>query len=393
MTQSYFAQRVRSFGTTIFQEMTDLANAHDAINLGQGFPDFPAPDFIKEAAREAIANEINQYAPGNGRSSLRRALAQKYATQYGLHFNPDTDIVVTVGATEAIFTTILGLIDPGDEVILIEPYYDSYVPAVTMAGGIPRFLTLRSPDWTINADELEALFSDKTKLIVLNTPHNPIGKVYRRAELALLARLCQQYDVVALSDEVYEHLVYDGLTHIPLATLPGMAERTITVSSMGKTFSTTGWKVGWAVGPADLVTAVFRAHQFITYSGAAPLQEASAIALTYAAQQNYYAALLTMYQHKRDFLLQSLRAAGLQPITPQGSYFAMVKLDQFDFANDVEFCRYLTTEIGVAAIPPSAFYHNPDDGAGLTRFAFCKSDAMLAEAAKRLLRLLPALPP
>ena len=382
-----FAQRVSHFGTTIFQEMTELANAHNAVNLGQGFPDFPAPDFIKEAAREAIASEINQYAPGNGRFRLRQALAQKYQTQYGLTFNPDTDIIITVGATEAIFAAILGLVDPGDEVILIEPYYDSYVPSVTMAGGIPRFLTLRSPDWHIDPDELEALFNDKTKLIVINTPQNPIGKVYSREELALIAHLCQKYDVLAVTDEVYEHLVYDGLAHLPLATLPGMLARTVTVSSMGKSFSTTGWKVGWAVGQADLVTAVFRAHQFITYSGAAPLQEASAIALEYGAQSNYYKDLLALYQNKRDLLTDSLREAGLQPITPQGTYFTMVKIDTLDFANDVAFCRYLTTEIGVAAIPPSAFYHKPADGAGLTRFAFCKSDEVLKEAAKRLMAL------
>ena len=381
------AHRISNFGTTIFQEMTELANAHNAVNLGQGFPDFPAPDFIKEAAREAIANEINQYAPGNGRSHLRQAISQKYETQYGLAFNPDTDIVVTVGATEAIFAAILGLVDPDDEVILIEPYYDSYVPSVTMAGGVPRFLTLRAPDWGIDPAELEALFSDKTKLILINTPHNPIGKVYTRAELELVADLCQKYDVIAVTDEVYEHLVYDGLTHTPLATLPGMAERTVTISSMGKTFSTTGWKVGWAVGHRDLITAVFRAHQFITYSGAAPLQEASAIALEYAAQSSFYAELTVMYQAKRDLLLNSLREAGLETLVPQGTYFTMVKIDTLDFANDVEFCRYLTTEIGVAAIPPSAFYQNPADGAGLTRFAFCKSDAVLQEAARRLLRL------
>ena len=316
------AHRIQTFGTTIFQEMTELANAHNAVNLGQGFPDFPAPDFIKEAAREAIANEINQYAPGNGRLRLRQAISQKYKTQYGLTFNPDTDIVVTVGATEAIFAAILGLVDPGDEVILIEPYYDSYVPSVTMAGGVARFLTLRAPDWAIDPAELEALFNDKTKLILINTPQNPIGKVYTRAELELIANLCQKYDVIAVTDEVYEHLVYDGLTHTPLATLPGMAERTLTISSMGKTFSTTGWKVGWAVGHRDLITAVFRAHQFITYSGAAPLQEASAIALEYAAQSSYYADLMVMYQAKRDLLLYSLHEAGLHTLVPQGTYFA-----------------------------------------------------------------------
>lgn len=387
MTNPYLAQRISTFGTTIFQEMTELANAHNAVNLGQGFPDFPAPEFIKEAAREAIANEINQYAPGNGRSHLRQALANKYQDQYGLSFNPDTDVIVTVGATEAIFAGILGLVNPGDEVILIEPYYDSYVPAVAMAGGTPRFLTLRAPDWEIDPDALEALFNDKTKLIVVNTPHNPIGKVYSREELELIARLCQRYDVVAMTDEVYEHLVYDGLEHIPLATLPGMFERTLTISSMGKSFSTTGWKVGWAVAPAELVTAVFRSHQFITYSGAAPLQEASAIALEYAAESTFYNDLTAMYQKKRDLLLGSLREAGLVPISPQGTYFTMVKIDALDFVDDVAFCRYLTTEVGVAAIPPSAFYHNPKDGAGLTRFAFCKSDDVLAEAGKRLRQL------
>lgn len=381
------AQRVNNFGTSIFQEMTLLANAHNAVNLGQGFPDFPAPDFIKEAAREAIAHDINQYAPGNGRSRLRQALAQKYDAQYGLNLNPDTDIVVTVGATEAIFATMMGLVDPGDEVILIEPYFDSYVPAVTMAGGIPRFLTLRPPHWHIDPAELEALFSPKTKLIVINTPHNPIGKVYTREELERIAHLCQKYDVLAVSDEVYEHLVFDGLTHLPLATLPGMAERTLTISSIGKTFSATGWKVGWVVGPAEWVTAVFRAHQFITYSGAAPLQEAAAVALEYAAQNSYYAELTALYQAKRDLLLHALREAGLQALLPQGTYFALVKIDALAFANDVAFCRYLTTDIGVAAIPPSAFYHNPADGAGLARFAFCKSDEALQEAAKRLLRL------
>ncbi len=381
------AQRIQNFGTTIFQEMTELANDHNAINLGQGFPDFPAPDFIKEAAQKAIADEINQYAPGNGRFSLRTALAHKYQDQYRLAYNPDTDIVITSGATEAIFAGILGLVNPGEEVILVEPYYDSYVPSVIMAGGVPRFLTLPAPDWQIDPDELEALFNDKTKLIIINTPHNPIGKVYSREELELVARLCQQYDVVAMTDEVYEHLVYDGLEHIPLATMPGMFERTITVSSMGKSFSTTGWKVGWAAAPAELVTAVFRTHQFITYSGAAPLQEASAIALELAAKNNYYADLLTMYQNKRDLLAKSLHEAGLHPIIPQGTYFTMVKIEDLDFANDVSFCRYLTTEIGVAAIPPSAFYHNPTDGTGLTRFAFCKSDEVLQEAAERLRKL------
>ena len=386
MTQ-YLAQRVRGFGTTIFQEMTELANTHNAVNLGQGFPDFAAPDFVKAAAQAAIAADVNQYAPGNGRLRLREAIASQMQRRAGIPANPETDVVVTVGATEAIFAAVLGIVNPGDEVILIEPTYDSYVPAVTIAGGIPRFLTLHPPRWTLDIDALAALFTPQTRAIILNTPHNPIGKVYNRNELQMIAELCHRHDVVAIVDEVYEHLVYDDNEHISLAGLPGMRPRTITISSLGKTFSVTGWKVGWAVGPQELVTAVFRTHQFITYSGAAPLQEAAAVALETAVANTYYADLRNMYQAKRDFLVESLQAAGLRPFVPQGAYFVMADISHLGFADDRAFCRYLTTEIGVAAIPPSAFYHRPADGATLARFAFCKSDAVLAEAASRLRRL------
>lgn len=384
---SFLADRVRSFGTTIFQEMTQLANQYQAINLGQGFPDFAAPPFIKDAAQAAIAANINQYAPGNGRARLREAIAAAMQRRTGLAINPETDVVITVGATEAIFAAVMGLVNPGEEVILIEPFYDSYVPAVIMAGGRPRFLTLRPPDWQLNAAALEALFTPQTKAIILNSPHNPIGKVYRQDELQLIADLCQKYNAVAVVDEVYEHLVYDGRVHLSLASLPGMAARTITISSLGKTFSVTGWKVGWAVGPADLVTAVFRSHQFITYSGAAPLQEAAAVALETAVANTYYAELQAMYQAKRDYLVGALREVGLRPFVPQGAYFVMADISHLGFANDRDFCRYLTTEIGVTAIPPGAFYHQPADGAGMARFAFCKSDDVLAEAARRLRRL------
>ena len=246
---SYMAQRVAGFGTTIFTEMTALANEHQAINLGQGFPDFAAPAFMKEAAVAAIEADVNQYAPANGRPRLRQAISQKVQDFYGLEANPDTEITVLHGATEAIFATILGLVNPGDEVIIFEPFYDSYVPAIQMAGGIPRFYTLRPPTWQIDEAELAALFSSKTKLIIINTPHNPTGKVFTQAELALIARLCQQHDVLAMTDEVYEHLVFDGQQHQTLASLPGMADRTIMISSLGKTFSVTGWKVGWTVAP------------------------------------------------------------------------------------------------------------------------------------------------
>ncbi|MCL4303620.1 MAG: aminotransferase class I/II-fold pyridoxal phosphate-dependent enzyme [Anaerolineae bacterium] len=382
---TYLAQRVRNFGTTIFFEMTSLANQHQAVNLGQGFPDFPGPDFLKGAAIQAIQDDINQYAPGSGRPSLREAIAHKMERHYGLAVNPATEVTVTSGATEAIFATIMGLVNPGDEVILFEPYYDSYLPSVQMAGGVPRFYTLRPPDWAIDRDELAALFSDKTKLIVVNTPHNPTGKVYTEAELHLIAELCQTHDVIAVVDEVYEHIIFDGLQHISLGTMPGMAGRTVTISSAGKTFSMTGWKIGWAVAAAELNQAVFRVHQFLTYSVAAPLQEGVVAALQVA--DDYYAELAAMYQANRDFLAAALAEAGLKPIMPQGTYFIMVDISALNFPDDVTFCRYLTTEIGVAAIPPSAFYFNPADGATLARFAFCKTRPTLEEAARRLQKL------
>lgn len=384
MTPTYMAHRVQNFGTTIFAEMTALANQHGAVNLGQGFPDFPAPDFLKQAAQEAIAAEINQYAPSNGRPRLRAAIAQKMQTHYGRSVDPNSEILVTHGATEGIYATILGLINPGDEVIVFEPFYDSYVPAIQMAGGIPRFYTLRPPTWAIDPDLLASLFSAKTKLIIVNTPHNPTGKVYTLAELSLIADLCQKYDVLALVDEVYEHLVFNG-RHTHFAALPNMAERTITLSSVGKTFSVTGWKVGWAVAPAPLIQAIFRVHQFLTFCGAAPLQEATAVALE--ASDDYYHIFLHDYTIRRTFLLNALENAGLQPLPPDGTYFVMVDIRNQGFANDVAFCRYLTQEIGVAAIPPSAFYQNPADGATLARFAFCKSQATLEKAAERLQKL------
>jgi N-succinyldiaminopimelate aminotransferase len=376
------AQRVSNFGNSIFFEMTNLANQHQAVNLGQGFPDFPGPDFIKEAGIAAIQAEVNQYAPGSGRLNLREAIAEKVARHYGLAVDPASEVIVTHGATEAIFATILGLVDPGDEVIIFEPFYDSYLPAVQIAGGIPRTYVLRPPDWAIDLDRLAGLFSDKTKLILINTPHNPTGKVYTESELRFIADLCHQYDVLAVTDEVYEHIIFDGYTHCPMATLPGMAGRSVTISSIGKTFSVTGWKVGWAIGAPELVQAIFRVHQFMTYCGAAPLQEGATTALRIA--NDYYAELAAMYRQNRDFLLDALREAGLKPITPHGTYFVMVDISDLGFPDDVAFCRHLTTEIGVAAIPPSAFYQNPADGATLARFAFCKTRATLEAAASRL---------
>lgn len=384
---SRIAHRVTHFSTTIFTEMTRLANQHQAINLGQGFPDFAAPPFLKEAAQAAVAADINQYAPANGRLRLRQAIAGKMARQYGLEVDVEREVLVTHGATEAIFATVLGLVNPGDEVVLFEPTYDSYAPAVQLAGGIPRYYTLRQPDWAVEPQALAALFSPRTRLVIVNTPHNPTGKVFTAAELALIAGLCRHYDALVLSDEVYEHILFDGLAHQPIAALPDMFARTVTVSSLGKTFSVTGWKVGWAVGPADLLAGLFRVHQFMTFCGAAPLQEAAATALETADSLDYYRTLAAFYQQKRDFLVGALQEAGLQPISPQGTYFVMAQIGHLGFADDVAFCRHLTMQTGVAAIPPSAFYHDPSAGAHLARFAFCKSDHTLAQAAARLRQL------
>jgi N-succinyldiaminopimelate aminotransferase len=379
------AQRVSHFGTTIFTEMTALAIEHKAVNLGQGFPDFAAPDFLKQAAVAAINADINQYAPASGRPRLKEAVAAKMRHFYGRSLDPVNEIVITHGATEAIFATVMGLVNPGDEVIIFEPYYDSYVPSVEMAGGIPRYYTLRPPDWAIAEDELAALFNDKTKLIIFNTPHNPTGKVFTQAELEMIGRLCQQYDVIAVADEVYEHIIFDGRAHHQIASVPGMAERSVTISSLGKTFSATGWKVGWAIGAPELVQAIFRVHQFVTFCGAAPLQEAAAVALETA--DTYYAELALGYQAKRDFLTGALQEAGLPVLPCHGTYFLMVDISHLGFANDVAFCQHLTKNVGVAAIPPSAFYHNPADGAGVARFAFCKKEETLAVAVERLSRM------
>ncbi|RME97623.1 MAG: aminotransferase class I/II-fold pyridoxal phosphate-dependent enzyme [Chloroflexi bacterium] len=328
---------------------------------------------------------MNQYAPGNGRPRLREAIARKMARFYGLPVNPDTEVTVTVGATEAIFAAVLGLVNPGDEVIVFEPFYDSYLPAIKFAGGTPRFYTLRPPRWEIDRDRLARLFSDKTKLVMINTPHNPTGKVFSEAELRFIADLCQKHNVIALTDEVYEHIVFDDARHVCMATLPGMSNRTVTISSAGKTFSMTGWKVGWAVASPELSTALNRAHQFMTFCAPAPLQEAIADGLH--TSDEYYRELAGMYQDNRDFLVGALADAGLNPIVPQGTYFITADISGLGFENDVAFCRYLTADIGVAAIPPSAFYYDPADGASLARFAFCKTRDVLEEAARRLAKM------
>jgi kynurenine---oxoglutarate transaminase / cysteine-S-conjugate beta-lyase / glutamine---phenylpyruvate transaminase len=408
------AQRVQDFSPSVFGEFTVLAQKHDAVNLGQGFPNFSAPDFVKDAACAAIQAELNQYARSAGHPRLVNALAQVYSSLFQRELNPMTEIVTTVGATEGIFATIQALIDPGDEVILIEPFYDSYPASVHMAGGVPVYVPLRPvPDaggrvdsaqqWQLDMEELAAAFGPRTKLLLLNTPHNPVGKVFTRAELEEIATLVQQYDAYVLSDEVYEWMVYPGpiaansepakpVQHARIATVPGMWDRTITLGSAGKTFSVTGWKVGWAIAPERLAHAIFMAHQWIPFAVPTPQQEAVGAALEQVAQRDYFTWLSSMYQDKRDRLLTVLRECGLRPVCPDGSYFILFDTSNLDVPveaetpRDFSVARWFAAHVGVAAIPPSPFYSPPHRHLtdNLARFCFCKTDEMLDEAAHRL---------
>jgi N-succinyldiaminopimelate aminotransferase len=375
------SRKLEGFGTTIFSEMTRLAIEHRAINLAQGFPDFDGPEFAKEAAIAAIRNGHGQYAPVTGIPELHRKLSEKYLRDYNLAYAANTEITITSGATEAIFAAIQGTCDPGDEVVLFEPFYDSYRASVSMAGATARFVTLHSPDWSFDRKELAAAFTQKTRAIVVNTPHNPTGKVFSQDELSEIARLCAERDVLCITDEVYEHLVYEG-RHIPIAVLPGMRERTITISSFGKTFSLTGWKIGWAAAPPALSAAVRAAHQFITFATATPLQHAAATALD--APPEYYASLQESYRRKRDFLASALERLGFQVSPCCGTYFLCAGFSRFGFDDDVAFCRHLTEKVGVAALPPTSFYGKSDEGKRYARFAFCKKGETLREAVSRL---------
>lgn len=406
------AHRVRDFQTSVFAEFTVLAQQYDAVNLGQGFPNFAAPDFVKDAACAAIQADLNQYARSAGHPRLVQALAQVYSPLFDRALDPMTEIVVTVGATEGIFATMQALIDPGDEVILIEPFYDSYPAAVQMAGGVPVYVPLRqsatmqgqahsAQEWALDMDELAAAFSPRTKLILLNTPHNPVGKVFRRAELEAIAQLVIAHDAYVLSDEVYEWMVYPGagsandggpVQHVRVATLPGMWERTITLGSAGKTFSVTGWKVGWAIAAQPLAHALFMAHQWIPFAVPTPQQEAIGIALEQVAARDYFTWLHTMYQAKRDRLLAVLHDCGLAPVCPDGSYFILFDTRHLDvpveqgLRRDFAVARWFAQEVGVAAIPPSPFYSRAHAHLTehLARFCFCKTDELLDEAARRL---------
>jgi N-succinyldiaminopimelate aminotransferase len=379
------ARRLEGFGTTIFTEMTRLAIEHGAINLAQGFPDFDGPDFVKDAAIEAIRAGRGQYARMSGIAEIHDALSAKYRRDYGLDYRPGEELTVTSGATEAIFATIQGICDPGDGVVLFEPYYDSYKASVLMAGAVPAFVTLEAPDWAFDPAEVERAITDRTRAILVNSPHNPTGKVFSREELGAIARLCIDRDLVCITDEVYEHMVYEG-EHVPMATLPGMRERTITISSFGKTFSLTGWKIGWAAAPPNLTKAVRAAHQFITFATATPLQHGAARAL--GVGPDYYDDLRARYRERRDFLVGELARIGFGVHPPRGTYYACADFGPFGYGgDDVAFCKHLIEDVGVAAIPPSFFYDDPDRRRGYVRLAFCKEMRTLETAVDRLRKL------
>ncbi|MDV8022983.1 pyridoxal phosphate-dependent aminotransferase [Rhodococcus sp. IEGM 1330] len=379
--------RLRPFALTIFAEMTALAVEKKAVNLGQGFPDTDGPPAMLEAAREAIANGLNQYSPGPGMPVLRAAIADDRAARFGLRYDPDSQILVTVGATEAISASLLGLIEPGDDVLLIEPFYDSYAAAIALAGATRTAVPLVSDGngWTVDTDALERAIGPRTRMMIVNSPHNPTGTVFDRDTMIRIADIAVAHDLLVLTDEVYEHLVFDGRVHTPIATLPGMFERTVTVSSAAKTFNATGWKTGWALGPAELIDAVRAAKQFMSFVGGTPFQPAVAYALEH--EQAWIAAMRDGLQRKRDTLSAALAAAGANVKYSAGTYFVCADIAPIRRGDAYEFCRALPDLVGVAAVPVTAFVDEPAPWTSLVRFAFCKQDEVLADAAERLRKL------
>ncbi len=379
------SRKAARFTESVIREMTRLARLHGAVNLSQGFPDFPAPAELKEAAQAAIARDVNQYAITWGAKSLRDAIAAKFERLYGVPVDPEREVTVTCGSTEAMIAAFLALLDPGDEVVVFEPFSETYGPDAILSDAVPRFVRLRPPDWSFDPDELRAAFGPKTRAVIVNSPNNPTGKVFSRQELLVIAGLCHEHDAVAVTDEIYEHIVFDGAVHVPMATLPGMRERTIAINGMSKTYSVTGWRVGWTIAPPLLTGAIRKVHDFLTVGAAAPLQEAGALAL--ALPDTYYRDLAAAYARRRERLLKVIEAAGFRSYRPRGAYYVMTDTTALGWDDDVAFARHLVEEIGIAVVPGSSFYNEPRDGAHQVRFAFCKKEATFDEAERRLAKL------
>jgi aspartate/methionine/tyrosine aminotransferase len=390
--KSFLSSKVAHFTESVIREMTRQAMLHGAVNLSQGFPDFPAPAEVKRAAQDAIAADINQYAITWGAKKLRDAIARQMQVWQGIAVDPEREITVCCGSTETIVSSLLAVCNAGDEVVIFEPFYENYGPDAIISGAKPRFVKLRPPDtrdgeWTFDERELRAAFHNHTKAIVVNTPNNPTGKVFTRSELELIRDLCVEFNVLAITDEIYEHILYDGTRHVSMASLEGMRDRTITINGLSKTYGVTGWRVGWAVAPPAITNAIRKVHDFLTVGAPAPLQEAGAAAL--GLPPAYYRELAEGYRKRRDRLIPVLTEVGFRCFRPRGAYYVMTDIRDFGFANDLEFTKYLVKDIGVATVPGSSFYSDPRDGAQQVRFAFCKRDETLDAAGERLRKLRP----
>jgi aminotransferase len=389
-SKQFLSDKVERFTESVIREMTRQAMLHNAVNLAQGFPDLHAPAEIKQATADTVAPDVNQYAITWGAKTLRNAIARQMEEWQGIPVDPEKHITVCCGSTEAMISTLMAVCNKGDEVVILEPFYENYGPDAILSGAKPVFVKLRPPttpegEWTFDADELRAAFHHQTKAIILNTPNNPTGKVFTQAELELIRDLCVEFNVLAITDEIYEHILYDGTRHISIASLEGMPERTVTINGLSKSYSVTGWRVGWAVGPASNTNDILKVHDVITLGAPAPLQEAGAVALGLPA--TYYRSLADGYRARRDRLMPALTEAGFRCFRPRGAYYVMTDISALGFQDDVAFTKYLVKEIGIAAVPGSSFYNDPRDGAKQVRFAFCKRDVTLDEAANRLRKL------
>jgi aminotransferase len=380
------AQRTHGITESVIREMTRLALRHKAVNLAQGFPDFPAPQILKDAARQAIADDINQYAITWGSKRFRDQIAAKYRRNYGLEIDPEREITVCCGSTEGMIASLLAVSNPGDEVVIFEPFYENFGPDTLLCDAHRKFVKLYPPEWTFDPDELRRAFSPKTKAVIINSPGNPTGQVFDRTQLQTIAELCQEFEALAITDEIYEHIIYDGAQHIPMMTIPGMRERTILINSMSKTYSVTGWRVGWVLAHPDITESVRKVHDFLTVGAAAPLQEAGVVAL--GLPESYYIDLAREYTARRDLMLQMLERAGFRCSVPRGAYYVMADFSMLSkHDNDVTFTRHLIETVGVAAVPGSSFFGNPHDGAKWIRFCFPKKYDTLKEAEERLKKL------